>query len=145
MRELVFATHNQYKASEIQQLLDNTFRILNLDEIGCHEEIPENGKTLQENAVIKAVHVYLKYRYDCFADDTGFEVAFLNNEPGVYSARYAGPAKEDAANVELLLSRMLAAHDRSARFRTVICLILNGTQHFFEGEIRGVVTRSRQG
>jgi XTP/dITP diphosphohydrolase len=145
MKELVFATHNKDKAREIQQMLDNSLRILSLWDIGCTEEIPENGKTLQENAVIKAVNVYIRYRYDCFADDTGFEISALNNEPGVISARYAGPERDNNKNIKLVLSRMMGAHERSARFRTVICLILDGMQFFFEGEVKGVVTREKRG
>jgi XTP/dITP diphosphohydrolase len=138
--ELVFASSNQNKVAEIQKLIGNKFKLLSLKDINCTEEIIENGKTFHENALIKAKYVFEKYRYNCFGDDSGLEVEALNNEPGVYSARYAGEPKNDANNTKKLLSELGADPNRNARFKTVIALVIDGKEHFFEGEIKGKIT-----
>ena len=138
---LVFATHNKNKLSEVQQLMPPAIKLLSLVDIGCNEEIPETARTLQGNALIKSRYVKSKYGYDCFADDTGLEVDYLDGAPGVYSARYAGPGKNAQDNMNKLLTELQGAADRSARFRTVISLILDGEEHLFEGVCEGVITK----
>ncbi len=144
-RVLVFATHNLNKAAEIQQLLGDTFQLKTLDDIGCFEDIPETGLTLEENAGIKSRHVFEKYGLDCFADDTGLEVAALNHEPGVFSARYAGLQKNDQDNMDLLLLNLQQHTNRSAHFRTVISLIQNGSECVFEGILPGTICKEKAG
>ena len=143
--ELVFATNNSHKLSELQQILGNNIKLLSLSDIGCAEDIPETENTLEGNAALKARYVFDRYGYSCFADDTGLEVDALNGEPGVFSARYAGESKNADDNVEKLLHRMDGITNREARFRTVICLIESGEEHLFEGEIKGTITLSRRG
>ncbi len=145
MNELVFATHNPNKLYEIRQMMPGGIRLLSLEDIGCREEIPETADTLEGNARIKAAHVWEHYGYDCFADDTGLEVAALRGAPGVYSARYAGPEADAQANMQKLLSQMEAQIDRSARFRTSIALVLDGQFHFFEGTVSGQILREPRG
>lgn len=123
---LVFATHNANKAAEIQLLLPDHIKIQTLAQIGCDEDIPETGDTLEANALIKARYIYRNYQVNCFADDTGLEVEALNGKPGVYSARYAGEAKNAEANMNLLLTELASHQNRSAQFRTVIALIVDG-------------------
>ena len=145
MNELVFATHNPNKLYEIKQMMPGGIRLLSLEDIGCLEEIPETADTLVGNARIKAAHVWEHYGYDCFADDTGLEVAALQGAPGVYSARYAGPEADAQANIQKLLSQMEAQVDRSARFRTSIALVHDGQFHFFEGSVSGQILREPRG
>lgn len=142
---LVFATHNAHKAKEIQHIVGDHFIIRTLSDIGCTEDIPETGSTLAENASIKSRYVYNTYKFNCFADDTGLEVEVLNGAPGVYSARYAGEAKNDQANMNLLLHNLKAANNRNARFRTVISLIIEGKETIFEGELKGAITNEKAG
>lgn len=137
--ELVFASSNQGKVAEIQKLVGTKFRLLSLKDIGCFEEIEETGKTFQENAIIKARYIFEKYGYNCFADDSGLEVMALNNEPGVYSARYAGEPKSDTNNTKKLLSQLGPNLSRNACFKTVIALIVDGRETYFEGEIKGCI------
>ena len=123
--ELCFATGNKNKLIEINKLLEpHGFNVKGLHDIGCFEDIPETADTLEGNALLKAQYVWEKYKIPCFADDTGLEVYALNNEPGVYSARYAGPQKNNLDNIDLLLKNLSDNNDRKARFRTVISLIL---------------------
>lgn len=143
--KLVFATHNQNKANEIEALLPEGFEVLTLDDIGVNTEIPETGTTLEENARIKAEYILKNFNTNCFADDTGLEVLALNNEPGVYSARYAGPQKSDQANISLLLENLKGVELRTAQFRTVIVLFLDGNMHEFEGIVQGKIIDSRRG
>lgn len=138
--ELVFASSNQNKVIEIQKLVGNKIKLLSLKDINCFEEIQETGKTFQENALIKARCVFEKYKYNCFGDDSGLEVEALNNEPGVYSARYAGEPKNDANNTQKLLKELGSSTNRNACFKTVIALVIDGKEQFFEGEIRGQIT-----
>ncbi len=143
--EICFATRNAHKVSEVQALLGSDIRLLSLDDIGCREELPETGDTLEANARQKADFVWQKYGVPCFADDTGLEVAVLQGAPGVYSARFAGEGATDAANVALLLERMAAATDRSARFRTVIVLIWSDAYYYFEGAAPGEILTEGRG
>ena len=142
--KICFATHNSNKLKEVQEILKQ-FEIFGLDDIGCKEEIPETGSTLVENSKIKAEYVWQTYKISCFADDTGLEVDALNGAPGVYSARYAGDQKNNSANIELLLKNLKSETIRSARFKTVITLILNGEVHLFEGVVEGNITDELKG
>jgi len=143
--QLVFASNNKNKIKEIQQLLPATIEILSLESIGCHEEIPETADTIEGNAILKANYVTEKYGYNCFADDTGLEVAALNGEPGVYSARYAGEQRNAEDNMNLLLDNLVDKTDRTAQFKTVIALNLNGQQHLFTGIAKGKITTEKSG
>ncbi len=144
-RYLVFASHNSNKAAEIRAILGSDFVLDDLNNIGCHEEIPEPYETLEENAMAKARHVFIHYEKNCFADDTGLEVEALNGRPGVQSARYAGPGKDSAANMQKLLEALSGKTNRKARFRTVIALILDGREHLFEGIVNGTITDNPMG
>ena len=144
MRELVFATNNQHKTAEVTQLLAGQYKILNLRDIGCTTDIPETGSTFAENAELKTTYVQTHYQMDCFADDSGLEVEALNNEPGIYSARYAGEGG-DAANLELVLKKMEGQTNRKARFKTIISLIQNNQKYLFEGVINGSLRRKSAG
>lgn len=143
--KLVFATNNEKKLSEVKQVVGDKFEILSLEDIDCYVDIPETGATLEENATIKAIYVWDNYKLSCFADDTGLEVKSLNGEPGVYSARYAGEGREAEDNMNLLLERLNKVEDRSAQFRTVITLILDGEQIMFEGKVEGDITTEKSG
>jgi non-canonical purine NTP pyrophosphatase, rdgB/HAM1 family len=144
--KIVFATNNKHKLEEIKDILGKDFEIVSLAEIGCHEDIPETGLTLEENARQKSTYIVEHYNHDCFADDTGLEVDALNGEPGVHSARYAeGTDHDSEANMRKLLSKMLNVKDRTARFRTVISLIINGVEHQFEGRVEGRIATEKHG
>ena len=144
--KIVFATNNKHKLEEIKDILGKDFEIVSLDEIGCHEDIPETGLTLEENARQKSSYVVEHYGQNCFADDTGLEVDALNGEPGVHSARYAeGTDHDSEANMRKLLSKMSNVKDRTARFRTVISLIINGVEHQFEGRVEGRIATEKHG
>ena len=143
--KIVFATHNQHKLKEVQTLLPSAIELLSLNDIGCTEEILETANTLEGNAKIKANYITQTYGYDCFADDTGLEVSALNGAPGVYSARYAGEPISAEANMEKLLTNLFNKTDRSAQFRTVITLNLNGEQRLFEGVCRGEILNAKHG
>lgn len=117
---LVFATNNKHKLEEISHLLEGTYEIIPLETIGCHDDIPEDHETLEENALQKARYIKEHYGCDCFADDTGLEIEALNGQPGVYSARYAGPAKDSKANMQKVLDNMQNQANRKACFRTII-------------------------
>ena len=140
--KLVFATNNSHKLEEVRQILGDRFEVLSLNEIGCHEDIPETGDTFQDNALQKARYVKEHYGYDCFADDTGLEVKALDGAPGVHSARYAGD-HDSEANMTKLLHELEKKSDRSAQFRTVIALILNGQEVLFEGIVTGKIALER--
>jgi XTP/dITP diphosphohydrolase len=155
--KIVFATNNQHKLDEIRSILGEGFEVVSLNDIGCHEDIPETGKTLEENALQKAQYVYDHYHVSCFADDTGLEVDALNGAPGVYSARYAGGDGHDSeANMTKLLHELGNNNNRKARFRTVIALIEKKDVcpcgctsvkkvHQFEGIVNGEIIRERRG
>lgn len=147
---LVFATNNQHKLAELRRMAGDKFEIVGLSDIGCHQDIPETGETLLENALQKARFVSERYGVDCFADDTGLEVDALGGDPGVYSARWAARERGMETctpddNIDLLLERMEGTDDRAARFRTVIALIVGGEEHTFEGAVEGEITRERHG
>lgn len=145
-RDIVFATNNAHKLCEIRRIIGERFRVLSLSDIGCHDDIPETGMTLEENALMKVRYVKEHYGYDCFADDTGLLVDALGGAPGVFSARYAGGEGHDSeANMRLLLQNMDDKDNRSARFRTVIALIEGDVEHLFKGECEGTITRERSG
>jgi XTP/dITP diphosphohydrolase len=137
--KLVFATNNEHKLREVQNILGDKFEILSLKDIACVEDIPETADTLEGNALLKAKYVYERYGYSCFADDTGLEVEALDMAPGVYSARFAGSQKNADDNMQKLLSDMNKINNRKARFRTVISLIIDGNEIFFEGIVNGYI------
>jgi XTP/dITP diphosphohydrolase len=143
--KIVFATNNKNKIKEVQALLPKEIQLLSLEDIGCTEDIPETSPTIEGNAIQKAEYVKEKYSYDCFADDTGLEVAALDGAPGVYSARYAGEEKNSEANMEKLLKELEGKEDRSARFKTVIALHLEGRLHTFTGMCFGNIIFERKG
>ncbi len=142
---IVFATNNEHKLDEIKKISKGQLDILSLSDINCHDEIPETGNTLKENALIKAQFVKDKYGIDCFADDTGLEVEALGNAPGIYSSRYAGPNCDSEDNMQKLLQDLQDKGNRSAQFRTVIALLLNGEEHYFEGIISGEIIHQKEG
>lgn len=145
MKTLVFATNNAHKLEEVRAILGNDFQIASLKEIGCHDEIPETADTLEGNAMQKAQYIKDKFGMDCFADDTGLEVDALNNAPGVFSARYAGPGHDSEANMKKLLHEMEGKENRKARFRTVITLLLDGKEYTFEGIVKGNIIEEKRG
>lgn len=145
MKSIVFATNNKHKISEIQAILGDHFSIIPLSEIGCTEDIPETSLTIEGNAMQKAIYVNEKYKVDCFADDTGLEVEALGGQPGVKSARYAGPGHDFEANVTKLLKELNGQLSRRARFKTVISLITSDNEMLFEGIINGIITTDRRG
>ena len=145
IHQIVAATNNQHKLSEIRPLLEPDFRILSLTDIGCHEELPETGNTLEANSLQKAKYIYEHFRLPCFADDTGLEVEALNGAPGVYSARYAGEQRNSEDNISLLLKNLSGKESRKAQFRTVITLLgLEGIQ-LFEGIVHGIIIETQKG
>jgi XTP/dITP diphosphohydrolase len=143
--ELIIATSNQHKVDEIRAALPEGFSIISLRESGIGIDIPEPWSTLEENAREKAEVIHRLTGKSCFSEDTGLEVPALNNEPGVRSARYAGDQANAAENLTLLLNNMASVSDRTARFRTVICLILQEKLHYFEGICNGRITSERSG
>ncbi len=143
--KLVFASNNKNKIAEIQSMLPENIKILSLEDINCLEDIPETAETIEGNAILKADYVTQKYGYDCFADDTGLEVSALNGEPGVYSARYAGEQKNADDNMNKLLDALKNKEDRSAQFKTVITLNLEGKQYLFTGIAKGNITLEKTG
>lgn len=145
MKNLVFASHNAHKVKEINQLLDGKYNLQSLAESGFTEEIEETGSTLTENALLKARSIYSKLHGDCFADDTGLEVDALGGRPGVYSARYAGEPKNDRNNILLLLQELNGIEKRTARFKTVIALIIRGKEYLFEGVVEGRISEEMRG
>ena len=142
---LVFATHNEHKLTEVREIAGSSFRIISLGDINCFEDIPETADTLEGNALLKARYVKQKYGYDCFADDTGLEIKALHNAPGVYSARYAGEAKDPKANMRKALLELQNQTDRSARFRTVIALIIGEEEYLLDGAVEGVIIEEPRG
>ena len=144
--KICFATNNKKKLEEVKSALKDTeIHPQSLREIGCTEELPETGDTLEANALQKAQYVLENYSISCFADDTGLEVEALEGAPGVYSGRFAGEPRSDERNVDLLLEKLSGTVNRKARFRTVIALLLNGEKHLFEGIVEGTITDSRSG
>ncbi len=146
MKQLVFATNNAHKLSEVRSILAADYELLSLADIGCHDDIPETADTLEGNALIKAQWVYDRYGYDCFADDTGLEVEALNGGPGVHTARYAYPDRHDPVeNTRKLLRELKEKNTRAAQFRTVIALIEKGEHRLFEGIVRGEIASEERG
>ncbi len=149
--EIIFATGNQHKVIEAQKALGDSFALIMPKELGLTEDIPENGDTLQANAIEKAEYLWKKFGKSCFADDTGLEVDALGGAPGVYTARYAGPDKGSDANMEKLLTELSAVEakegkiSRAARFRTVVALIIDGKLEIFNGVLEGEIATSRSG
>lgn len=142
---LVFATNNKHKLEEVRSILGDRVEVLSLNDINCHDDIPETAETLQGNALIKARYIYNKYGIDCFADDTGLEVDALNGEPGVYSARYAGEQHCSEDNMNKLLQNLTGKTNRNAQFRTVIALIINGEETLFDGIVKGTISKEKTG
>ena len=142
--KLVFATNNKNKLKEVQQMLPESIELITLEEIGCLEDIPETGNTIEENSLLKAKYIKEKYNYDVFADDTGLEVKSLNNAPGVYSARYAGEQKSSEDNINLLLKN-LENKERTAQFKTIFTLCINNDFFTFEGIVKGKITTEKYG
>ena len=145
MVELVFATNNLHKLNEMSRLIGNKFQLLSLRDINCFDDIPETADTLEGNAALKARFIWEKFGRSCFADDTGLEVEALNGSPGVYSARYAGEDQNSEANLAKVLCELEGKSNRNARFRTVICLILEGKEYFFEGIVDGSLLSDKRG
>lgn len=143
--KIVFATNNKHKLEEISRLLEGKHEIVSLSSIGCYDDIPEAQDTLEGNALQKARYIKEHYGLDCFADDTGLEIEALDYRPGVYSARYAGPAKDSLANMNKVFSEMQHHTNRKARFRTVIALILEGKEYLFEGRVDGNILTEKHG
>lgn len=143
--KLVFATNNLNKLGEVEALLPQHYKLLNLKEIGCTEDIPETQPTIEGNAIQKALYVQQKFGYDCFADDTGLEVSALDGAPGVYSARYAGEHCNANDNMEKLLQALQTKTDRSAQFKTVIALYLNSQLYTFTGICKGEILTEERG
>ncbi|GAA4376503.1 RdgB/HAM1 family non-canonical purine NTP pyrophosphatase [Hymenobacter koreensis] len=143
---LCFASNNAHKLEEIRPLLPAGTELLSLADIGCQEELPETQDTLEGNALQKAQYVWEHYGIPCFADDTGLEVTALNGEPGVYSARYAGPQRSAADNVQKLIRELEGQTDRTARFRTVVALVLSPDEkHLFDGTVQGTIIPEQRG
>ena len=142
---IVFVTNNKNKLLEIRSLISKKYNVKSLKDIDFHDEIDEIEETLEGNALLKARHIYSKFGLNCFADDTGLEIEALNGAPGVYSARYAGPDCLADDNIEKVLSELKMVKNRSAKFITVIALIINGEEFIFEGICKGIITKERIG
>lgn len=145
MEKLIFATNNAHKLTEVKQMLEGMYEVIGLEEAGIFEDIPENEPTLEGNAKYKARFVYEKLNMNVFADDTGLEIDALNNEPGVYSARYAGEAKNSDDNINKVLLKLSNVKNRSAQFRTTLCLIQNNQEFLFEGIVKGEILEKPTG
>jgi XTP/dITP diphosphohydrolase len=145
MHQLVFATNNAHKLQEVSAKIDGQIKLLSLNDIGCFDDIAETGLTFRENASIKSHYIFDKYKLDCFGDDSGLEIDALNGDPGVYSARYAGEHGNHDANINKVLTGLQDQANRKARFRTVISLIWNGAEYFFEGTVEGTIRHERSG
>lgn len=144
--KLVFATNNKHKLDEVRKITaQHNIEVVSLADIHCHDEIPETADTLEGNALQKTQYIQDKFGLDCFADDTGLEVEALDNAPGVYSARYAGPGHDSEANMQKLLQEMEGKTNRKARFRTVIALIIGDKQYCFSGIVNGTITTEKKG
>jgi XTP/dITP diphosphohydrolase len=140
MKQLVFATHNANKLAEVQFMLQAHYHVIGLDDLGYEGEIPETGATFAENASLKTHFVFERFGLDCFGDDSGLEVEALNQEPGIYSARYSGAGEK--ANIDLILEKLDGVENRKARFKTVVSLLHEGKEHFFEGELKGSIIKA---
>lgn len=143
--QLVFATNNKNKLKEAKAILKDKVDVVSLADIQCFDDIDETASTLEGNALIKARYIYEHYHQNCFSDDTGLEIPALNGEPGVYSARYAGEDKDSNANMQKVLDKLKDKDNRSAQFRTVIALIIDGKEYSFEGIVKGEITKEKHG
>lgn len=143
--KLVFASNNKNKIAEIQQQVGSQFQIVSLEDIGCFVDIPETAETIEGNAILKANYVTENFGLPCFADDTGLEIESLNNEPGVYSARYAGEQKNAEENMDLVLQKLASKTNRKAQFKTIIALNINNQQYLFEGIVKGEIATKKSG
>lgn len=143
--KIVFATHNLNKLKEVQKIVPEGIELLSLNDINCFEEVPETQLTIKGNALQKAEFIKQHYHVDCFADDTGLEVVALNGEPGVFSARYAGPQKDSEDNIQKLLTNLQDQTNRKAQFKTVIALSLGDEMHTFTGICEGEITKEKHG
>ena len=143
--KLIFATHNDHKLDEVRLILGRENSISGLKEIGFFESINETGNTLKENSLIKAKFVYEKFNHNCFSEDTGLEVEALDNQPGVFSARFAGDEKNSEKNIQKLLSLLKNKTNRKAQFRTVVTLIYHNKFYFIEGEVNGLILHEKRG
>ena len=143
--KLVFATNNAHKLNEIRNLAGSNFEIVSLSDMGWVDEIPETGKTIEDNASQKAFYIYEKYKFDCFADDTGLEIEALDKRPGVYSARYAGESCNFEDNMSKVLTELQGITNRKACFRTVISLVIQRKEIRFEGRVDGVILNEYRG
>lgn len=150
MKRIVFATNNAHKLGEIRDILKHDFSVVSLEDIGCHDDIPETSATLEGNALQKARYIHERYGIDCFADDTGLEVEALGGGPGIYTARFGvmngyGDDHDAEANTRCLLDKLKGESNRAAQFRTAIALILDGKEYLFEGIAKGVITEEKRG
>ncbi|RWY49215.1 RdgB/HAM1 family non-canonical purine NTP pyrophosphatase [Mucilaginibacter gilvus] len=145
MQQLVFATNNRHKLMEVSAKIKGQLTLLTLDDIGCTDEIDETGQTFKDNASIKSHYIWDKYQLNCFGDDSGLEIDALNGEPGIYSARYAGEHGNHKANNDKVLSKLTGLSNREAQFRTIISLMWNGEEYFFEGVINGTIRHEISG
>ncbi len=145
MNKIIFSTNNRYKLEEVRQILKKKYEVLGLQDIGFDGDIPETGKTLEENALIKSRFVNEHFKVDCFSDDTGLEIDALGGRPGVYSARYAGEEGIAERNIEKVLAELEGVESRAARFKTIISLIINKEEYFFEGIVEGRIITERKG
>lgn len=143
--KLVFATNNLNKLKEVQEILSNSIEILSLKDINCFYEVEETETTLEGNAKLKADYISKNFGFNCFADDTGLEVKSLDGKPGVYSARFAGEPRSSEKNIQKLLSDLRNKTDRTAQFRTAICLNIDDKQFLFEGICKGEILTEKQG
>jgi XTP/dITP diphosphohydrolase len=143
--QLVFATNNRHKLVEVAAKISNDITLLTLADIGCAEDIEETGSTFYENAAIKSRYVYDRYALNCFGDDSGLEIDALNGAPGIFSARYSGEHGNHEANINKVLMNLGNAENRNARFITVICLVWNGAEYFFEGTVEGTIRYEKSG
>lgn len=144
MKTLVFATNNQHKLEEVQAMIGEKFQLKSLQDIGCFADIPETGSSFHENASIKSRYILEHYNLNCFSDDSGLEVDALNGAPGVNSAHYSG-SRDAESNIQLVLDKLADTKNRSARFKCVISLILDGEEYFFEGAVEGSITTQKSG
>lgn len=142
---LVFATNNPHKAQEVEQILGGAYQVKTLRDIGCLEDIEETADTLEGNALLKARYVKERYGYDCFSEDTGLEVEALGGQPGVHTARYAGPQRSAEDNIQLLISSLSGKENRRARFRTIIALVADGRETLLEGICPGSIATEKRG
>ncbi len=142
---ICLATNNAHKLKELKEILGESMQVLSLSDIGCTDEIPEDQPTIEGNSLQKALFVWEKYKVSCVADDTGLLVDALNGEPGVYSARYAGPQRNNDDNIALLLQKLAGAANRKAHFKTVVTFIDSGKIYQFEGKVFGKILEQKRG